>query len=80
MVLEGSKGSLEDFIGILESASMWALWEGNPISLASYIGRGKLHLLMEKMPLLFLENLAEVFIQAKKGGGHSGLSYKLVVM
>jgi hypothetical protein len=35
---------------------------------------------MEKMPLLFLENLAEVFIQAEKGGGHSGLSYKLVIM
>ncbi len=40
--------------------------------------RGKLHRLVEKVPLLFLENLSKVFIQGKEGGGHSGLSHKLV--
>jgi hypothetical protein len=33
---------------------------------------------MEEVPLLFLENLSEVFIQGEEGGGHSGLGNKLV--
>jgi hypothetical protein len=44
----GQQGKLEDFTGILDSRSPW---EGNPVSLASHIGGGKLHLLVEKMPL-----------------------------
>jgi hypothetical protein len=53
---------LKDFIGILEGRS---LREGDPILLASHKGGRKLHLLAEKVSLLFLEDLAKIFIQAK---------------
>jgi hypothetical protein len=65
---------VKDFISILESGS---LGESDPVSLASQVGGGKLHLLMEEVPLLFLENLSEIFIQGEEGGGHSGLGNKL---
>jgi hypothetical protein len=66
---------VKNFRSILESGS---LGESDPVSLASQVGGGKLHLLMEEVLLLFLENLSEVFIQGEEGGGHSGLGNKLV--
>ncbi len=54
---------MKDFISILESQS---LGESDPVLLESHIGGGKLHLLVKEMPLLFLENLAKVFIQGER--------------
>jgi hypothetical protein len=54
---------LKDFIGILEGRS---LREGDPILLASHIGGRKLHLLVEKVSLLFLEDLAKILSRQRR--------------
>ncbi len=64
---------MKDFIGILGSESL-----SDPVSLTSHVGGKKLHLLVDEVQLLFLEDLAEVFIQGEEGGGYSGLGDELV--
>jgi hypothetical protein len=75
LTFERQQAKVKGFIGVLGSES---LRESDPVSLTCHVGGKKLHLLVEEVQLLFLEDLTEVFIQGEEGGGYSGLGDEFV--